>query len=176
MKDPLEYLEHINFNTNKFPQYNHLVESCPSENEKEKIIRICRCWQSAKFPYCDDTHKVFIENGDNVGPFVAKLVSYKLSDDERLKQQKYNEKYIKIDKKITANQYSVLNNKLNYTRFMNFNTYPFNNNKFKKSMLFSFAILTSALLYDQKEKLKHLLQVNKKLFKDIEIKKDHAGI
>lgn len=24
MKDPLEYLEHINFNTNKFPQYNHV--------------------------------------------------------------------------------------------------------------------------------------------------------
>lgn len=120
--------------------------------------------------------QVFIENGDNVGPFVAKLVSYKLSEDERLKRKKYNEKYIKIDKKIRTDQYSALNNKLNYTYFMNFNTYAFNNNKFKKSMLFSFAILTSALLYDQKEKLKCFLQINKKLIKDIEIKRDHVKI
>ncbi|EAA15757.1 hypothetical protein [Plasmodium yoelii yoelii] len=119
---------------------------------------------------------VFIENGDNVGPFVAKLVSYKLSEDERLKREKYNEKYIKIDKKIGANQYSALNKKLNYTRFMNFNTYTFNNNKFKKSMLFSFGILASALLYDQKEKLKYFLQINKKVIKDIEIKRDHVEI
>lgn len=36
-------------------------------------MRLCRCWQSKKFPYCDDTHKVLMEAGDNVGPFVAKL-------------------------------------------------------------------------------------------------------
>ncbi|KYO03146.1 putative CDGSH iron-sulfur domain-containing protein [Plasmodium gaboni] len=148
MKDPLEYINKINFNTNKFPQYTHLIEHSPSEHENEKVIRICRCWQSAKFPYCDDTHKIFVENGDNVGPYVAKLVSYKLSEEEKLKKQKYNEKYIK------------LNNKMSYIKadnsnFKLFNT-PIINYKFKKYVLLSFFVLTSSVLYTKKEKLYNL--------------------
>ncbi|CAA9988042.1 CDGSH iron-sulfur domain-containing protein, putative [Plasmodium knowlesi strain H] len=145
MKDPLEYINKINFNTNRFPQYTHLIESCPAEHEKEKIIRICRCWQSAKFPYCDDTHKILMENGDDVGPFVAKLSSYKLSDEEKLKQQKYNEKYIKINKKLSSDKSSMSIFKFNYN--------PYVRNKFRKSLIMSAVVLTSALLYDKKEKL-----------------------
>ncbi|SBT73022.1 CDGSH iron-sulfur domain-containing protein, putative [Plasmodium ovale] len=151
MKDPLEYLDKINFNTNRFPQYTHLMESCPSEHEKEKVIRICRCWQSAKFPYCDDTHKVFIENGDNVGPYVAKLVSYKLSDEEKLKKQKYNEKYIKINNTLTSNKNSAVNMKFGYKPLVNYK--PCLINKFKKSIFLSFVVLSSVLLYEKKEKL-----------------------
>ncbi|SCP04355.1 CDGSH iron-sulfur domain-containing protein, putative [Plasmodium ovale] len=151
MKDPLEYLDKINFNTNRFPQYTHLMESCPSEHEKEKVIRICRCWQSAKFPYCDDTHKVFIENGDNVGPYVAKLVSYKLSDEEKLKQQKYNEKYIKINNTLTSNKTSAVNMKFGYKPLVNYK--PCLINKLKKSIFLSFVVLSSVLLYEKKEKL-----------------------
>ncbi|CAI7720276.1 CDGSH iron-sulfur domain-containing protein, putative [Plasmodium vivax] len=145
MKDPLEYVNKINFNTNRFPQYTHLIESCPSEHEKEKVVRICRCWQSAKFPYCDDTHKILMENGDDVGPFVAKLSSYKLSDEEKLKQQKYNEKYIKLNNKLSSDKASMSILKFNYR--------PYVSNKFRKSLMLSVAVLTSALLYDKKEKL-----------------------
>ncbi|SBT56127.1 hypothetical protein, conserved [Plasmodium ovale wallikeri] len=179
------------------------MESCPSEHEKEKVIRICRCWQSAKFPYCDDTHKakvgnyhvvispspyesvyiyayvsvlcayirtylhshiwtlpnlmipftrqVFIENGDNVGPYVAKLVSYKLSDEEKLKKQKYNEKYIKINNTLTSNKNSAVNMKFGYKPLVNYK--PCLINKFKKSIFLSFVVLSSVLLYEKKEKL-----------------------
>eukprot|EP00921_Rhytidocystis_pertsovi_P011642 GHVQ01018847.1.p1 GENE.GHVQ01018847.1~~GHVQ01018847.1.p1 ORF type:complete len:133 (-),score=6.56 GHVQ01018847.1:932-1330(-) len=48
-----------------------VVESFPAQGEKK--VRICRCWQSNKFPYCDDTHKVLVQSGDNVGPYIAKL-------------------------------------------------------------------------------------------------------
>mmetsp|Transcript_59635 Transcript_59635/g.111594 ORF Transcript_59635/g.111594 Transcript_59635/m.111594 type:complete len:113 (+) Transcript_59635:135-473(+) len=40
---------------------------------RQKNIKVCRCWQSKRFPYCDDTHKVLIEAGDNVGPYVVKI-------------------------------------------------------------------------------------------------------
>ncbi len=34
-----------------------------------KTVSYCRCWQSAKHPYCDGTHhQVNRETGDNVGP------------------------------------------------------------------------------------------------------------
>lgn len=33
----------------------------------------CRCWRSAKFPYCDGAHnKHNEETGDNVGPLIVK--------------------------------------------------------------------------------------------------------
>ncbi|CRG99900.1 CDGSH iron-sulfur domain-containing protein, putative [Plasmodium relictum] len=147
MSDPLEYLNEINFNTKKFPQYTHLIETCPSEHENEKTIRICRCWQSGKFPYCDDTHKIFIENGDNVGPYVAKLTSYKLSDEEKLKKKKYNEKYIKINNKIPYEKSTKLNFKLNYS---------YVNQKLKKPIFLSFFVLTSAILYTQKDQVTNM--------------------
>lgn len=65
-----------------------MIEKFPQTNEPDAVVRICRCWQSRKFPYCDDTHKVItfyvpqnaqllVENGDDVGPFVVQLRSEK---------------------------------------------------------------------------------------------------
>lgn len=57
------------------------------EMEKEKVVHIedmedlasgdkkcyCRCWKSAKFPYCDGAHvKHNKETGDNIGPLICK--------------------------------------------------------------------------------------------------------
>ncbi|MER2599490.1 MAG: CDGSH iron-sulfur domain-containing protein [Caldilineales bacterium] len=37
-----------------------------------KTAAFCRCWQSAKFPHCDGTHKqINAETGDNVGPVIV---------------------------------------------------------------------------------------------------------
>ncbi|EUD65739.1 hypothetical protein C922_03987 [Plasmodium inui San Antonio 1] len=111
MKDPLEYVNKINFNTNRFPQYTHIL----------------------------------MENGDDVGPFVAKLSSYTLSDEDKLKQQKYNEKYIKINNKLPDDKSPMSILKFNYR--------PYVRNKFRKSLMLSAVVFTSALLYDKKEKL-----------------------
>eukprot|EP00442_Polarella_glacialis_P005685 CAMPEP_0115150462 /NCGR_PEP_ID=MMETSP0227-20121206/65060_1 /TAXON_ID=89957 /ORGANISM="Polarella glacialis, Strain CCMP 1383" /LENGTH=115 /DNA_ID=CAMNT_0002560845 /DNA_START=122 /DNA_END=469 /DNA_ORIENTATION=- len=52
-------------------KYHHVIQyATPGE---AKSIKICRCWQSKRFPYCDDTHKVMIEAGDNIGPYVVKI-------------------------------------------------------------------------------------------------------
>ncbi|GIL65083.1 hypothetical protein Vafri_18860, partial [Volvox africanus] len=41
-----------------------------SELPKPKAV-FCRCWRSAKFPYCDGAHlKHNKDTGDNVGPLV----------------------------------------------------------------------------------------------------------
>lgn len=41
----------------------------------------CRCWKSAKFPYCDGTHGTHNkETGDNVGPLVINNKSTKKKD------------------------------------------------------------------------------------------------
>mmetsp|Transcript_47980 Transcript_47980/g.111980 ORF Transcript_47980/g.111980 Transcript_47980/m.111980 type:complete len:137 (+) Transcript_47980:73-483(+) len=61
----------MDFNTKGLEKYHHVIQHViPDEN---KVVKLCRCWQSKRFPYCDDTHKVMIEAGDNVGPFVAKI-------------------------------------------------------------------------------------------------------
>lgn len=77
MSDPLEYYEKLDFNTRHYPLYSHVIEKFPQTNEPDAVVRICRCWQSRKFPYCDDTHKLLVENGDDVGPFVVQLRSEK---------------------------------------------------------------------------------------------------
>ncbi|GFE54602.1 zinc finger cdgsh type protein [Babesia ovis] len=75
MSDPFECYEKLDFNTRKQPLYSHVIQRFPKPNEAESVIRLCRCWQSHKFPYCDDTHKLLVEAGDDVGPFVARLRS-----------------------------------------------------------------------------------------------------
>ncbi len=43
-----------------------------------KRIAFCRCWQSAKFPYCDGAHrKLNAETGDNVGPVIVTATAAK---------------------------------------------------------------------------------------------------
>eukprot|EP00928_Gymnodinium_smaydae_P091894 TRINITY_DN75656_c0_g1_i1.p1 TRINITY_DN75656_c0_g1~~TRINITY_DN75656_c0_g1_i1.p1 ORF type:complete len:190 (-),score=53.36 TRINITY_DN75656_c0_g1_i1:197-685(-) len=61
----------LEFNTKKFDKYHHVIQY--ATDGQDKTVKICRCWQSKRFPYCDDTHKVLIEAGDNVGPYVAKI-------------------------------------------------------------------------------------------------------
>mmetsp|Transcript_53170 Transcript_53170/g.154766 ORF Transcript_53170/g.154766 Transcript_53170/m.154766 type:complete len:141 (-) Transcript_53170:151-573(-) len=61
----------MDFNTKGFEKYHHVIQYAAST--ETKTVKLCRCWQSKRFPYCDDTHKVLIEAGDNVGPFVAKI-------------------------------------------------------------------------------------------------------
>merc|ERR1712086_1050498 len=61
----------MDYNTRGFDKYHHVIQYVvPGE---DKTVKICRCWQSKRFPYCDDTHKVLIEAGDNIGPYVAKI-------------------------------------------------------------------------------------------------------
>eukprot|EP00933_Yihiella_yeosuensis_P084771 TRINITY_DN99431_c0_g1_i1.p1 TRINITY_DN99431_c0_g1~~TRINITY_DN99431_c0_g1_i1.p1 ORF type:complete len:143 (+),score=32.78 TRINITY_DN99431_c0_g1_i1:94-522(+) len=61
----------MNYNTMNHDKYHHVIQyATPGQ---EKTIKICRCWQAKRFPYCDDTHKVLIEAGDNVGPYVVKI-------------------------------------------------------------------------------------------------------
>lgn len=58
----------LEVNTQGFSRYHHLREHLP--NPLRNRIRICRCWQSKKFPFCDDTHRQMVEAGDNVGPMI----------------------------------------------------------------------------------------------------------
>ena len=58
-------------NDRNLPQAHHVIEYA-GEHE-QKTVRICRCWKSLKFPYCDDSHKQLLEHGENVGPFIARL-------------------------------------------------------------------------------------------------------
>merc|ERR1711907_249925 len=60
----------LEFNTKQYDKYRHIIEYTP---EEDITIKLCRCWQSRKFPYCDDTHKQLMEAGDNVGPYVVWL-------------------------------------------------------------------------------------------------------
>eukprot|EP00923_Selenidium_pygospionis_P012665 GHVN01021590.1.p1 GENE.GHVN01021590.1~~GHVN01021590.1.p1 ORF type:complete len:183 (+),score=42.29 GHVN01021590.1:87-635(+) len=73
MSEPTAYLDELNFNTRKFAEQHTIKHYTPEHGEAPRIVRVCRCWQSTKFPYCDDTHKQLNAVGDNVGPFVARL-------------------------------------------------------------------------------------------------------
>lgn len=69
--DPLEYLHKINFNTRNFPPSSQVTQTFPTTGTLK--VSLCRCWQSSKFPFCDDTHKSLYAAGDNVGPFNATM-------------------------------------------------------------------------------------------------------
>mmetsp|Transcript_97590 Transcript_97590/g.173802 ORF Transcript_97590/g.173802 Transcript_97590/m.173802 type:complete len:139 (-) Transcript_97590:80-496(-) len=61
----------MNYNILNHDKYHHVIQyATPGQ---EKTVKICRCWMSKRFPYCDDTHKVLIEAGDNVGPYLVKI-------------------------------------------------------------------------------------------------------
>ena len=39
----------------------------------KKMVAFCRCWKSAKFPFCDGAHNQHNRRtGDNIGPIVVK--------------------------------------------------------------------------------------------------------
>ena len=61
----------IQFNTQNLPNAHHVIEYAGETNQR--TVRICRCWQSRRFPYCDDSHKLLMEAGDSVGPFIARI-------------------------------------------------------------------------------------------------------
>jgi CDGSH-type Zn-finger protein len=58
-------------NPHAFHKYHVVIEYPPIGDTK--TVKLCRCWQSKKFPICDNTHRQLKLFGDNVGPFIAKL-------------------------------------------------------------------------------------------------------
>ncbi|CEL96884.1 unnamed protein product [Vitrella brassicaformis CCMP3155] len=71
--DPLQNFEKVDPNVLDYNDYHHVIETYPPPGGPDKKIRICRCWQSKRFPICDDTHKALVEAGDSVGPYTAIL-------------------------------------------------------------------------------------------------------
>ncbi len=61
-------------NERNLPQAHHVVEF--ASERQAKTVRICRCWKSQRFPYCDDAHKQLLEHGELVGPYVARIEPY----------------------------------------------------------------------------------------------------
>jgi CDGSH-type Zn-finger protein len=58
-------------NSNNLSQAHHVIEFA---GEREvRTVKICRCWKSQKFPYCDNSHKQLLEHGETVGPFIARI-------------------------------------------------------------------------------------------------------
>ncbi|KAL8439463.1 hypothetical protein Efla_004662 [Eimeria flavescens] len=73
MGEFVPYQDKVNFNVLHYPPFAQVSEAFPQEGQPERQVAICRCWQSKKFPYCDNSHKPMVLNGDNVGPYVAVL-------------------------------------------------------------------------------------------------------
>lgn len=44
-------------------------------------VAFCRCWQSAKFPYCNGTHRKLNAEGENVGPVIVTAGTSAASDE-----------------------------------------------------------------------------------------------
>jgi len=68
----------------------HQVHINETPADKEKVISLelaakagervalCRCWKSAKFPYCDGAHNAHNKaTGDSVGPCIVTVVAPK---------------------------------------------------------------------------------------------------
>mmetsp|Transcript_36010 Transcript_36010/g.101385 ORF Transcript_36010/g.101385 Transcript_36010/m.101385 type:complete len:100 (+) Transcript_36010:51-350(+) len=59
---------------NIHPESKKIVDTCAVgdiEDGGKKVY--CRCFRSAKFPYCDGAHNKHNEDtGDNVGPLIVK--------------------------------------------------------------------------------------------------------
>ena len=70
-----------NFNPLRLPLAHHVIEYA-SKNEG-KIVRICRCWKSVKFPFCDDSHKQLFEAGEAVGPYIARIQPYTTNENNQ---------------------------------------------------------------------------------------------
>eukprot|EP01068_Selenidium_serpulae_P011632 Selendium_serpulae@DN5697_c0_g1_i5.p1 len=75
MAEPTDYFHTLDFNTKSLPSYHHISESSPAVGEGPRLVRVCRCWQSNRFPYCDDTHKYLEAAGDSVGPMEVTILA-----------------------------------------------------------------------------------------------------
>ncbi|KAF8820873.1 putative PfMNL-2 CISD1 family iron-sulfur protein [Cardiosporidium cionae] len=42
-------------------------------NSKATRFCVCRCWRSASFPYCDNTHKKLQKQGIQCGPIMVEI-------------------------------------------------------------------------------------------------------
>eukprot|EP00811_Abedinium_folium_P018345 NODE_27274_length_519_cov_1.831633.p3 GENE.NODE_27274_length_519_cov_1.831633~~NODE_27274_length_519_cov_1.831633.p3 ORF type:complete len:118 (+),score=27.16 NODE_27274_length_519_cov_1.831633:109-462(+) len=58
-------------NTHLRPKVSERTFAMPSQTPTR--ISLCRCWQSNKFPYCDNTHQKLQKLGVNVGPCMLEL-------------------------------------------------------------------------------------------------------
>ncbi|OEH77994.1 uncharacterized protein LOC34622627 [Cyclospora cayetanensis] len=75
MGEIVPYQDQVNFNVLHYPPISEVTEALPQDGQPERRVALCRCWQSRKYPYCDGAHKAMVQNGDNVGPFIAVLRS-----------------------------------------------------------------------------------------------------
>lgn len=62
--------EGTEINTLGYPKINAITLYLPDDTREN--VKVCRCWRSKRFPYCDDTHKALQEAGDDVGPFIVR--------------------------------------------------------------------------------------------------------
>ena len=47
------------------------IEDIEAEVAASGEVKFCRCWKSAKFPFCDGSHDGHnLQTGDNTGPIV----------------------------------------------------------------------------------------------------------
>eukprot|EP00747_Dinoflagellata_sp_TGD_P185937 gnl/TRDRNA2_/TRDRNA2_42732_c0_seq1.p2 gnl/TRDRNA2_/TRDRNA2_42732_c0~~gnl/TRDRNA2_/TRDRNA2_42732_c0_seq1.p2 ORF type:complete len:135 (+),score=26.05 gnl/TRDRNA2_/TRDRNA2_42732_c0_seq1:78-482(+) len=58
-------------NTFGYPLVHEKVHFPPQG--KSVRTTVCRCWKSAKFPLCDNTHQRLQKQGINVGPVMMEL-------------------------------------------------------------------------------------------------------
>mmetsp|Transcript_946 Transcript_946/g.2407 ORF Transcript_946/g.2407 Transcript_946/m.2407 type:complete len:143 (-) Transcript_946:36-464(-) len=62
-------------NTLGYPVVHERVFLPPGGGGKPARFCICRCWQSLKFPLCDNTHQRLQKQGVNVGPVMLEIKS-----------------------------------------------------------------------------------------------------
>nr|BAN66181.1 cisd1-like iron-sulfur, putative [Babesia bovis] len=58
-------------NVHELPKVHVKVMTPPSEASTR--VSICRCWRSAKFPICDNSHQVLQSQGIKVGPVMLEV-------------------------------------------------------------------------------------------------------
>mmetsp|Transcript_66885 Transcript_66885/g.151080 ORF Transcript_66885/g.151080 Transcript_66885/m.151080 type:complete len:110 (-) Transcript_66885:295-624(-) len=59
-------------NTLSYPVVHEKVVLPPTPGKPVRVT-ICRCWQSLKFPLCDNTHQRLQKQGCNIGPVMLEI-------------------------------------------------------------------------------------------------------
>eukprot|EP00927_Polykrikos_kofoidii_P061943 TRINITY_DN56760_c0_g1_i1.p2 TRINITY_DN56760_c0_g1~~TRINITY_DN56760_c0_g1_i1.p2 ORF type:complete len:134 (-),score=20.29 TRINITY_DN56760_c0_g1_i1:154-555(-) len=60
-----------NLNTLGFPVVHEQIFQRPAGKPTRTVV--CRCWQSMKFPLCDNTHQRLQKQGINCGPVMLEI-------------------------------------------------------------------------------------------------------